>query len=219
MFERATPSLTVKFQNKAIHGGNHAPSASDWFTGDDTLDRQGIMDGKSKGHGICKGVASSWVIAFINGVDEAASAGLYESYYTNFLRFQATMIKDAGKHINSHVASLSEMNVDPKIQHISTKDISIFSGSNIPNTSKRWGAYISVWGHDIAIGSDCGRSKNSFKNRSSDAFYINEPNTGLLGYERKNDFINDLNEYLAARRVKKNKSMNATGAFWFYKEK
>ena len=165
MFRRATPSLTAKFQNKSIHGGNHAPSASDWFAGDDTLDRQGVMEGSPRGHGICKGVASSWVIALINGVDEATSASAYESYYTNFLRFQATMIKDAGGHIDSHVASLSEMNVDPKIQHISTKDISTFSSSDIPNTSKRWGAYISVWGHDIAIGSDCGKRKKPFKNR------------------------------------------------------
>lgn len=219
MFGKATPSLTAKFQNKAIHGGNHAPSAADWFGGDDTLDRQGVMADSPRGHGICKGVASSWVIALINDVDDATNAATYESYYTNFLRFQATMIKDAGGHINSHVASLSEMNVDPNIQHIETKDISRFSSGDIPKTGRRWGAYISVWGHDIAIGSDCGKSKNPFKSRSSDAFFINEPNTGLLGYQNKNDFIFDLNEYLAARRVKKKKNMNATGAFWFYKEK
>ncbi|MFK5949731.1 MAG: hypothetical protein QM500_13290 [Methylococcales bacterium] len=205
-FVNCTPKLTCKYVNKAIHGGNHAPSALDWFNDDDTLDRQGVGPSRLKGHGICKGIASSWVIAFLKGTIETTDPAQYEAYFTNFLRFQATMIKDFGGHIDTHIAKLTDLQLDPNITFVKKLDIVDFSESDIP--VGKWGAYISVWGHDIAIGGKWG---------AGSMLYINEPNTGLLGYKKKADFFTDLNAYMAARRAKKHKPLNEPAGFWIYK--
>ncbi|MEK6239767.1 MAG: hypothetical protein N2C14_34025, partial [Planctomycetales bacterium] len=134
-FGSSTPSLTCTYSLKRSsttqlkhgvfkvgsagkHDGNHAPRQHEWFTGDDTLATQGASTAKPRAHGICKGVASSWVIAFLNGVPEATDPAKYEQYYMNFLRFQATFIKDFGKHLDMHVAKLSEYSMDPNIKPI-----------------------------------------------------------------------------------------------------
>lgn len=35
-FSNCTSNLSRRYQNKATHGGNHAPSVADWFKADDT---------------------------------------------------------------------------------------------------------------------------------------------------------------------------------------
>lgn len=202
-FVKAQASLCGKLVNKGIHGGNHAPATADWWAGDDTLSRQGVGPGKPKGHGICKGVASSWVIAFLNSSVEATDPKKYENFYTNFLRFQATMIKDFGKHIDSHVSKFSDLHIDTNINVANKIEIINFEEKLIPNG--RWAAYISVWGHDIAIGGKWG---------ANSTLYINEPNTGLLGYSKKNDFFTDLNEYMRKRRQSKGLGPAEKAGFW-----
>lgn len=202
-FVNAKDNLSGKLVNKHIHGGNHAPAASNWWAGDDTLSRQGVGPGKPKGHGICKGVASSWVIAFLNGSTEATDPHTYESYYTNFLRFQATMIKDFGKHIDSHISKFSDLHMDTNIKVANKIEVVDFHEKLIPNG--RWAAYISVWKHDIAIGGKWG---------ADGTLYINEPNTGLLGYSKKSHFFDDLNKYMSKRRQSKHLSPTEKAGFW-----
>ncbi len=208
-FANSDPGLTRRYQNKKTHGGNHAPSVADWFKNDDTLDRQGIAPGKPNGHGICKGIASSWVIAFLNGVREATDVALFEDYYANFLRYQATMVKDFGGHIDRHASKFGAMGVSPNITMIKSFTKPRLEESDLPTHSK-WAAYLSVWHHDIAIGGDWGREGKT---------YIVEPNRGLLGYKagQMNDFLGDLDHYLDARRKSKKKPANDPAGFWMYK--
>ncbi len=210
-FARRDPALSCPFTEAGIeaHGGNHAPSAADWFRNDDTLDRQGVDRRRPNGHGICKGVSSSWVMAFLNGVAEAVDPRRYERYYTDFLRYQATMVKDFGKHIDSHVAQFSKLGVSTNITQVSKFERVNLSESDVPGFG-RWAAYISCWHHDIAIGGTWGTGSK---------LYINEPNTGLHGYSVKARFFSDLNEYIAARRAdpRKNLAANAPAGYWLYK--
>jgi hypothetical protein len=212
-FTKADPTLSCRYQNKKTHGGNHAPSVADWFKNDDTLDRQGTSKGKPNGHGICKGTASSWVIAFLNKVPDTIDPALFEDYYTNFLRYQATMVKDFGKHIDSHVAQFKKVGIEANVHQVKKVDLVTLTANDLPTGGvfglggHRWGAYISVWHHDIAIGGRAGRNKT---------YYIVEPNTGLLGYTSRSDFLDDLNDYIANRRTSKGEANNAPAGFWFY---
>ncbi len=202
-FLHASSTLSGKLLNKNIHGGNHAPKPGDWWANDDTLARQGPEKGRPKGHGICKGVASSWVIAFLNGNTEASDGSKYEEYYTNFLRFQATMIKDFGKHIDSHVSKMADLHLDANINVGQKLELVEFEERYIP--AGRWAAYISVWHHDIAIGGKWG---------ASSTLYINEPNTGLMVYSDKRHFLADLKAYISKRRHSKKLPANEKAGFW-----
>jgi hypothetical protein len=209
-FPNAVPELSARYQNKHVHGGNHAPSVADWFKNDDTLDRQGVSHGKPNGHGICKGVASGWVIAFLNKVPDSIDPARFEQFYTDFLRYQGTMIKDFGKHIDSHVAQFSKLGVETNIHQVSQKQIVTLRAKDCPTSSgpfgHRWGAYISCWHHDIACGTRAGKNR---------LYYIMEPNTGLLGYRSETDFLGDLNAYIAGRRESKGVG-DAPAGYWFY---
>ena len=208
-FTNTDPGLTRRYKNKNTHGGNHAPSVADWFKNDDTLDRQGVAPGKPNGHGICKGTASSWVIAFLNGVREATDAALFEDYYTNFLRYQATMVKDFGKHLDTHASRFGALGVSANITLIKKFVKPRLEVADLPAQGK-WGAYMSVWHHDIAIGGTWGREGKT---------YVVEPNRGLLGYKegRVAAFLGDLNHYLDTRREGKNKPATDPAGFWMYK--
>lgn len=210
-FPKADSKLSAPYKNASVHGGNHAPSVSDWFKNDDTLDRQGVSQGRPNGHGICKGIASSWVIAFLNKVPDTIDPAKFEQYYANFLRFQATMVKDYGKHIDSHVQQLGAMGMKTNVKQVKQTQIVNLTSKEIPTTfgpgGHRWGAYMSVWHHDIAIGARAGKSPT---------YYILEPNTGLLGYNSRKDFFDDLNAYVAGRRTKKKKSPKEPAGYWFY---
>ena len=179
---------------------------ADWFKEDDTLDRQGVSKGKPNGHGICKGTASSWVIAFLNGVAEATDPDRFEKFYADFLRYQATMVKDFGKHIDSHVAQFSKVGVDTKIKEHKQFKKSKLTEADLPEG--KWGIYMSVWHHDIAAGGTWGKGGK---------FYIVEPNTGLHGYKDVNSFLSDLDSYISERRVRKSKPPTEPAGFWIYR--
>lgn len=205
-FQQADQAMSCRYQQKHTHGGNHAPSPSDWFRNDDTLDRQGISPGKPNGHGICKGTASSWVIAYLNKVKDATDPALYEAYYRDFLRYQATMVKDFGKHIDSHVAQFSKLGIATHVKQKEQFQAVTLTRSKVP--FGRWAAYMSVWHHDIAIGGTFGSIGN---------LYIVEPNTGLLGYKKWSHFTADLHAYLDHRRNSKGKPLTTPAGFWMYK--
>jgi hypothetical protein len=205
-FTNAVAKLSRRYQNASTHGGNHAPSVADWFKNDDTLDRQGVDGARPNGHGICKGTATSWVIAFLNNVAEATDPSRYEDYYANFLRYQATMVKDFGGHIDKHVAQFSQLGVKAGISKIRSFKAVDLALADIPDG--RWGIYMSVWSHDIAAGGTWG---------STGRFYICEPNTGLLGYDKVTDFLADLNAYIAGRRTTKGKPATERAGFWMYR--
>lgn len=146
------------------------------------------------------------MIAFLNGVKEASDATRYEKYYTDFLRYQATMIKDFGEHIDSHAAKLDSLGVKTNITQYKKFETAKLLASDIPNG--RWAAYISVWHHDIAIGGTWG---------TGGKLYIVEPNTGLLGYDNLANFLSDLDEYISKRRTKKGLAQTTQAGFWLYR--
>jgi len=205
-FPKAADALSARYQDKATHGGNHAPSVSDWFKNDDTLDRQGVDKGRPNGHGICKGISTSWVIAFLNNVADATDPARYEQFYTNFLRFQATMVKDFGGDIDKHVAQFGKLGVNTGTAKVRSFKAVDLGQPDLPDG--RWGIYMSVWHHDIAAGGTWG---------SNGRFYICEPNTGLLGYSKVADFLSDLNGYIGSRRTGKKLPSTETAGFWIYR--
>jgi hypothetical protein len=106
------------------------------------------------------------VIAFLNNVPDASDTSLFHSYFTNFLRFQGTYIKDYGKHIDSHLVQLIKLGMtDPGVRLIKQFESTTISENQVVRYT--WGAYVSVWKHDIAFGYRGGK------------FYIMEPNFGL----------------------------------------
>lgn len=221
-FPRCIGALSCKYRNagtlvqegagQAAHTGNHAPAPANWGAADDTLTRQGVMVGSPRGHGICKGLASAWVIAFVSNIREATAADEFEEYFTNFLRFQATYIKDYGKHIDTHLNQFAKIGMptmlrpyfqDKALDRV-VADGHVFRSGHL---HARWAAYLSVWSHDIAIGSLHG---------SSGPFYIFEPNTGLLGYDSAKPFADDVNGYLDDRRTSKGKPLTEPFKMWCY---
>lgn len=187
---KSTPSKT-----KVVSRKNKPPTIADWGVGDDTLDRQG-------GHGICKGLATAWVIALVNGVADARSPALFSRYFNEVLRFQGTYIKDYGKHMDTHVAQLSKMGSDPNVRLIKKSDLRTIQSGDLP--SGNWGAYISIWQHDIAIGS------------YNNDFFIMDPNCGLLGYNRWT-FLQGIQSLIEGRRARKHKGPMDTIGVWFYR--
>ncbi|MGK0358325.1 MAG: hypothetical protein ACI9U2_000609 [Bradymonadia bacterium] len=187
---KSSPSKTT-----VVTSRNSPPSSGNWGASDDTLDRQG-------GHGICKGLATAWVIALVNGVAEARTPELFRRYFIDVLRFQGTYIKDYGKHIDGHVAQLSKMGSDPNVRFIRKVDLQTIRSGDLP--AGNWGAYISIWKHDIAIGSYNGD------------FYIMDPNCGLLGYNRWT-FLQGVQSLIEGRRARKNKGPMDTIGVWFYR--
>jgi flagellar motility protein MotE (MotC chaperone) len=79
-----------------------------------------------------------------------------------------------------------------------------FDKNLIPSEPGKWAAYVSVWGHAIAIGGDPMLS----------TFYINEPNTGLLVYRNEKSFLEDLDNYTQYRAEKKDAKKGPTYRFF-----
>ncbi|NRD72997.1 hypothetical protein HQQ94_07040 [Shewanella sp. VB17] len=204
----ANPELSAIYKRKDIHQGNHAPTASDWWANDPTLLRQGPSTRRPKGNGICKGTASAWCIAFLNQVPEATESQGYEGYYENYLRFQATMIKDFEGDIDSHLRAFNNLGIDTKVNVVKQIQIVDLHVNMIPTTG-RWAAYISLCKHDIAIGGD----------NSTGRYYINEPNTGLLTYLTLINFLNDLNSYMRSFRIQRRVQIYTKVKFWIVKKK
>jgi hypothetical protein len=178
-----------------VRGENHPPEADAWGTKDDTLSRQG-------GHGICKGLATAWVIAFLNQVSESSDVNAFGSYFRNVLQFQGTYIKDFGKHIDSHLVQMIKMKVDTGVHQVKQYETTNLETTQLPGHT--WGAYLSVWKHDIAMGY---RRPN---------YYIMEPNFGLFVYGDKANFVNDGRRLIEARRARKHKGQDAKIGVWMY---
>lgn len=187
------------------HLANHAPLKEDWFADDDTLERQGQEKDRKKGHGICKGVSTAWVVAFMSGVRDATAPDLFNTYYKNYLRFQATMIKDYGDHIPQHLEQFAKIGMPTTLREYRVFEKEAFEIRD-GHMHAQWAAYCSVWHHDIAFGSSHG---------STGPYYIVEPNTGLLGYTSCSPFLSDLNKYIEKRRSDKNLD-GAKAGFWVY---
>jgi hypothetical protein len=183
-FHNCVEILTRRWQDKALHGGNKAPK--DWWAGDHTLQSKA-------GRGICKGIASGWVTAFLNQVPESVDAERFEQYYKEFLRFQATFITDYGRHIGGHLDRMAALSVPSNIQVAN-----VVRGENVELThipAGRWAAYVRVWRHDIALGGTWGHTGR---------FYIVEPNQGLFGYTFCPSWMDDVNSYIRYRQMEKN---------------
>ena len=205
-FPNANPELSSRYRNKATHGGNRTPSAADWVKNDDTLDRLAASSTNPDAQEIGKGIASTWVVAFLNGVPETTDPALYEDYYTDFLRYQATMVQDFGEHIDSHVARFEKLGMPTGIKQIKQFDAARLAEADVAATG-RWACYISVGRHGIACGGTLGTDAR---------LYINEPDTGLLGYDGKAGFFPDLDDCISGRRAKEHLPPTDAARFWMY---
>lgn len=181
-----------------VYNENSPPTQTNWGGGDDTLTRQG-------GHGICKGLATAWVIALLNGERGARDAGLFRSYFTNVLKFQGTYIKDFGKHMDTHVRKLEAMGQSTHLKLIKQRDKVNLHARNLPNGN--WGCYVSVWKHDVAFG------------HYGHTYFIMDPNCGLIGFRHRRDFLTGANALIEGRRARKNKGPNDTVGLWFFRKK
>ena len=155
-----------------------------------------------QGHGICKGLASSWVIAFLNGVSEASDAKRFAEWF-EIARLHGTEIKNAGGHIDQHVAKIEAANVMTGVKVQSRIDVSTVEEAQFPQAP--WATYCSIWKHDIAFGADS----------VSGRFYIMEPNDGLAIYKDRVTFLADLKAYVEDRRRVKGKQPNDTMGLYY----
>jgi len=174
---------------------NNPPPVASWGTADDTLVRQA-------GHGICKGLATAWVIALLSGQKEAHEKGSFRKYFTEVLKFQGTYIKDFGQHMDGHVKQLKKMSADPGVRLLKKITPKTLEMSDVP--SGNWGAYVSVWKHDVAFG--------SYNNK----YYVMDPNCGLIGFSNKWKFVAGAQSLVEGRRTRKNKGPDDTIGIWFY---
>jgi len=181
-------SCIIRHQNKP-------PKAAKWGTADDTLVRQG-------GHGICKGLATAWVIALLSDVREARDKAKFAKYFKEVLRFQGTYIKDFGGHMDAHVTQLKKMSADPGVRLLKKTEPKTLEMGDLP--SGNWGAYVSVWKHDVAFGAHTG------------TYFIMDPNCGLIGFSNKWKFIQGAQSLIEGRRKRKNKAPEDTIGIWFF---
>jgi hypothetical protein len=179
--------------------GQNNPPRQELITTTDPDD--GLL--KQQGHGICKGLTTAWVIAFLNGVDEASNPASFSDWFTGIAKWQGTYIKDAGGHIDKHLQLIEKtgMLTGVVVDHVVA--VQSLSSSDFPRTTP-WAAYCSIWHHDIGFAAD-GRGN----------FYIMEPNDGLYVYDSQSEFIADSNGYVADRRVAKSKTNGETFGLWF----
>ncbi|MGI3900408.1 MAG: hypothetical protein ACRYGP_23685 [Janthinobacterium lividum] len=159
-----------------------------------------------QGHGICKGLASSWVIAFLNRVSEASDAKRFAEWF-EIARLHGTEIKNAGGHIDQHIAKIEAANVMTGVNVQSRIDASTVAEAQFPKAP--WATYCSIWKHDIAFGADS----------VSGRFYIMEPNDGLAIYKDRETFLADLKAYIEDRRKVKGKQPNETIGLYYCTQK
>jgi hypothetical protein len=181
-----------------VKGQNNPPSRDRISTTDPN---DGLL--KQQGHGICKGLTTAWVIAFLNGVDETSNPGTFGEWFTGIAKFQGTYIKDAGGHIDQHLQLIEKtgMLTGVRVDHVVS--VTSLSATNFPRTTP-WAAYCSIWQHDIGFAAD-GRGH----------FYIMEPNDGLYVYDSESKFIADANGYVGDRRTAKGKTNGESFGLWF----
>lgn len=186
--------------SKRVKGQNNPPTMERISTNDpnDALLKQ-------QGHGICKGLASTWVIAFLNDVEESFNPEKFEDWFTGFAKFQGTYIKDSGGHIDKHLAQIEESGVYTGVIVEKAITRTKLSSDDFPKNHP-WAAYCSIWKHDIAFG---------YMGEHSGNYYIMEPNDGLYIYDDEHKFLEDANGYIEERRSLKKKKPEDSLGLWF----
>lgn len=180
-------TLFTRAQDGAIKGGfNNAPGVKDDLAEGVDADVQGRLQG-----GICSGITSTWVIRLINGSDDARVPTKYIGFFDNVARFQGAYFKDLHGKIDNHLKELAKV-FNAKVTHAQDLVAIQFNATDLPQLT-RWGAYVSAYGHAIGAG------------RYLNAFYLMDPNVGLLVYGDVGSMTADLNEFVKARAVLKGK--------------
>jgi hypothetical protein len=153
--------------------------------------------------GECSGITSSWIIAFLNGLDDAEK-NIYKfpSFFVNVLQFQGAYMKMIHGKAERHINRYAERGFVGRIQKDSTKIGGHLRAFQLPKRNW-WAAYWSCVGHAIGLGKYRG------------GYYIMEPNAGLFVYSDQNIFLDDVNELADARYTHKNVAI-PTSTFYFY---
>jgi hypothetical protein len=165
-----------------------------------------VGDIKDKKHGICCGISATWIVGFVNGVEEARDTAKFKDYFNNVLRFQGAYIKESHEDIEKDLDKMQDCfahdvkKVDFQYSRATTlKD-------KFPNKD-RWAAYLSIFGHAVAIG------------RYANQYYAMDPNHGLFVYNDVDTIAGDVKEFVHYRRDKKNEDKNSQFKVWFYEKK
>lgn len=149
--------------------------------------------------GICKGLVSAWIIAFLHGDEGARDVTKFKNYFVKVLRFHGSFVSDyskpTGYQIENIYSKMSELGVNPGLKlhaDFSTPKLEV---EQIPHHAA-WGAYVNVWEH--AIGLACDDRGN---------YWIMDPNYGLYVYADVKFFLQDANQLIANRRTHKRNKM------------
>ncbi len=153
--------------------------------------------------GICAGITTSWVIAFLNANKnkEAQDAAKFKDFFLNMLRFQgAYMQEEQSWDTIDKLAAKMVING----QTIKRVEPLRLNKSDLP-TEGWWAAYVSFRGHAVGIGKYSGR------------YHIMEPNFGLFTYANEDDLVSDFRQLQTQCRNAFNIDFTRKIACHFYK--
>jgi hypothetical protein len=145
--------------------------------------------------GICAGITTAWVVAFLSGDADASSTAGFQSYFDNMLKFQGAYIfnfkSKQGVSTSTHgmekfLDPMRELGVPPGVHKTKEENVQLVGSSIFPDGN--WAAYTVIPGHAIGIGAVGG------------SYYAMDPNYGLHSYSDKIDFLLDLNYLYGAFR-------------------
>ena len=148
------------------------------------------------GRGICSGITSAWILALLNGVDDARGdpdANTFVKYFNEVLRFQGAYLKEEGGRADHFFGEMNARGFDTQIGQGKIISVDRLTSAALPGDA-RWGAYVSLWGHAIGMAVYDGR------------FFLMDPNTGLLEYEDKDAMLDSFGKGAEAQRKSKKKA-------------
>ncbi|WP_137180102.1 hypothetical protein [Roseomonas sp. AR75] len=154
--------------------------------------------------GICSGIAISWVIMFLNNVQEAKNRAGFESVFT-VLRYQGAYFQELDYAATGSVADAERYNKVAKhnmraLPEVAASDVNTVA---VP-TPSHWAAVLEIWGHSIGVGAYSGE------------YFIMDPNFGLFRYTSFIAYRADLKQLVEARRVRKLMGPTDTVRFYFF---
>ena len=205
-FKRRTRSSRVSGKNNAPGGTGGVDVDTQFELGSDNSP-QGMKDRR---HGICCGISATWLVGLVNEVEGSYRTSKFKEYFDNVLRFQGAYIKQSHQDVEQDLDALQGCFT----HNVKKFDFQFSRATNIksrfPTGKTKWAAYLSIWGHAIAIG------------RRDNSYYAMDPNLGLFVYEgggtAETAVLDDLQEYVEKRRLKKGQAQDAQFKIWFYEK-
>lgn len=183
-------------------GRNRPPQGVDGVDADVQHSLINPVTGNPRGE--CSGITSTWIIAFLSGLDDSEkNIHKFPAFFENVLQFQGAYMKMIHGKADRHINRYAERGDIRRVKKDSTKFGSHLRPYQLP-TKNWWAAYWSCVGHAIGLG-----------RYIRGGYYVMEPNAGLFVYRNLNIFLGDVNELADARYAHKNAAI-PTSTFYFY---